>query len=233
MVESILGMLSLLLLEISLGVDNLLFISIVLNRLHEKDRKRAWHIGLVVAVGARLLLVGGLWWLVNLTAVRLFQVMGLEWSLKELIFFVGGVFLLVRATTEIFHNVEGRRAEAPTAESRRSFWGVVAEIVFVDLVFALDSALTAVGMSSQLWVMVVAIVGATAVMAFAAMPLARFMERHPSLIVLGLAFMMMVGLLLVLEAFHIEVPRGYVYSALLFSVVVELLQMRLSAQRSQ
>lgn len=232
MAESILGLISLILLEVSLGVDNLLFISLVLNRLDERLRRRAWQVGLLVAVGARLLMVGGLWWLVALTRVKLFEVGDMEWSLKEAIFFLGGAFLIARATMEIFHNVEGKR-EKPSRAGSRSLWGAIIEIVLVDVIFALDSALTAVGLSKELWVIIVAIVGAAAVMGFAAGPLSRFMERHPSFIVLGLAFMLMVGMLLVLEAFHIEVPRGYVYSALLFSVMVELLQMRLAAQRQK
>ncbi len=216
------SLLTLVALEIVLGIDNLLFISILADRLPEHQRAKARKVGLAVALITRLMLLAVLAWIVSLTAP--FITLGkfaLSW--RDLILIGGGLFLLFKATHEIHNEVEGDEEDRGPGKTAAAFGAVVAQIAVVDMVFSLDSVITAVGMADQLWVMVVAVIAAMLVMIVASTPLARFIAAHPTVKMLALSFLLLIGVLLIAEGFHFHIPKGYVYFALVFSVMVEAL----------
>jgi predicted tellurium resistance membrane protein TerC len=216
------GLLTLVLLEVVLGVDNLIFIAILSDKLPPKDRGRARLIGLSLALLMRLALLASITWVMSLTA-PLFSLLGLEFSWRDLILIAGGAFLLVKATMEIHERVEGPQHGHGAAPQAAAFWPIVAQIVVLDAVFSLDSVITAIGMVNELYVMMAAVVIAVLAMLVAAKPLTEFITRHPSLIILCLGFLLMIGLVLVLDGFGFHVPKGYVYAAIGFSVLIEIL----------
>ncbi|MDQ3025923.1 MAG: TerC family protein [Pseudomonadota bacterium] len=216
------SLLTLLALEIVLGIDNLLFISILAERLPEHQRAKARKVGLALALITRLMLLAVLAWIVSLTAP--FITVGkfaLSW--RDLILIGGGLFLLFKATHEIHNEVEGDEEDRGPGRTAASFGAVVSQIAIVDIVFSLDSVITAVGMADELWVMVVAVIAAMLVMIVASTPLARFIAAHPTVKMLALSFLLLIGVLLIAEGLHFHIPKGYVYFALAFSVMVEAL----------
>ncbi len=217
------GLVTLVLLEIVLGVDNLIFIAILSDKLPPGQRDRARIIGLSLAMLMRLGLLASISWVMSLTAPILsFWKVAISW--RDLILIAGGLFLLVKATTEIHERLEAQHPEqAGAARAPSAFWPLVAQIVTLDAVFSLDSVITAVGMVDELYVMMAAVIIAVAVMLFASKPLTKFILAHPSLIILCLGFLLMVGLVLVVDGFGIHVPKGYVYAAIGFSILIELL----------
>jgi predicted tellurium resistance membrane protein TerC len=229
-------------LEIVLGIDNIIFISILVGRLPPEKRDVARRLGLGFAMVSRIALLFSLSWVMTLTT-PLFAIFGKEISGRDLILLGGGLFLLYKASNEIFHEVEGKAAgEGPLEEDAGAaagktgstlFWGTIVQIGIVDIVFSLDSVITAVGMVDQISVMVAAVIASVAVMMFAAKPIGEFVDRHPSIKVLALSFLTMVGTLLVAEAFGVHVPKGYVYTAMLFSLAVEALNIRARSKRLQ
>jgi predicted tellurium resistance membrane protein TerC len=216
-----LGLATLVALEIVLGVDNLIFIAILSDKLPPKERDRARILGLSLALVMRLALLGSITWVMSLTT-PLFDGWGLELSWRDLILIAGGLFLLVKATTEIHDRLE-QRPHAPDAAAHAAFWPIVAQIVVLDAVFSLDSIITAVGMVDELYVMMAAVVIAVLTMLFASKPLTAFISKRPSLIILCLGFLLMVGLVLVLDGFGLHVPKGYLYAAIGFSLIIEVL----------
>jgi predicted tellurium resistance membrane protein TerC len=224
-------------LEIVLGIDNIIFISILVGRLPSEQRDLARRLGLVFAMLSRIALLFSLAWVMTLTA-PLFSVLGNEISGRDLILLGGGVFLLYKASHEIFLEVEARPSKEASAglESIKSgaaqFWRTIVQIGIVDIVFSLDSVITAVGMVDQISVMVAAVIASVAVMMLAAKSIGDFVDRHPSIKVLALSFLTMVGTLLVAEAFDMHVPKAYVYVAMLFSLTVEALNIRARSRRS-
>ena len=223
-------------LEIVLGIDNIIFISILVSRIPPEKRDLARRLGLGFAMMSRIALLFSLAWVMTLTN-PLFTVVGQEISGRDLILLGGGLFLLYKASHEIYLEVEAHESEgdAPAASSAATgaalFWGTIAQIGVVDIVFSLDSVITAVGMVDQIGVMVAAVIASVGVMMFAAKPIGEFVDRHPSIKVLALAFLTMVGTLLIAEAFDVHVPKGYVYTAMLFSLGVEALNIRARAKR--
>lgn len=231
----LLGLLTLILLEVVLGIDNLIFISLLTDRLPQHQRRFAWRIGLGLALLARLALLAGLVWLIGLTA-PLFEVAGEPFSARDLIMAGGGLFLIYSATTEIRRRVEGESHGRPAATPAGGMAGAIAQIVAIDLVFSVDSVLTAIGMVRELWVMVVAVFVAIGTMFVAAGPVTGFINRHPSVKMLALSFLLLVGMVLVADGFGVHVPKGYVYGAVAFSLLVEALNLmaaRRSASRPQ
>jgi CBS domain containing-hemolysin-like protein len=216
------GLLTLIALEVVLAIDNLIFIAILADRLPAQQRDRARIIGLSLALVMRLGLLASVSWVMSLTA-PLFGVLGAEISWRDLILIVGGLFLLVKATTEIHDRVESQGAGHAQAGAHAAFWPVVAQIVVLDAVFSLDSVITAIGMVDELAVMMAAVVVAVALMLVASKPLTAFVNRHPSLVILCLGFLLMVGLMLVVDGFGVHVPKGYLYAAIGFSVLIEIL----------
>jgi predicted tellurium resistance membrane protein TerC len=224
-------------LEIVLGIDNIIFISILVGRLPPEKRDVARRLGLGFAMVSRIALLFSLAWVMTLTT-PLFTVMGQEISGRDLILLGGGLFLLYKASHEIFLEVEAHQPDEVSAgvdkvkTGATMFWGTIVQIGVVDIVFSLDSVITAVGMVDNISVMVAAVVASVAVMMFAAKPIGEFVDQHPSIKVLALAFLTMVGTLLVAEAFDVHVPKAYVYVAMLFSLGVEALNIRARTKRA-
>src|SRR5688500_7916139 len=216
------GLLTLVLLEIVLGVDNLIFIAILSDKLPPGQRDRARIIGLSLALLMRLGLLASISWVMSLTT-PVFSAWRLEISWRDLILIAGGVFLLVKATTEIHDRVEGGHEARVNGGTHARFWPIVAQIVVLDAVFSLDSVITAVGMVDELYVMLGAVVIAVAAMLFASRPLTAFVGKHPSLIILCLGFLLMIGLVLVVDGLGLHIPKGYVYAAIGFSLLIEIL----------
>jgi predicted tellurium resistance membrane protein TerC len=225
-------------LEIVLGIDNIIFISILVGRLPAHLRDNARRLGLGFAMVSRLMLLLALSWVMGLTA-DLFAIMGMGFSGRDIVLLLGGLFLLYKASHEIFVEVEAREQHAPAptdavamkAAGRKMFWAIIGQIAVIDIVFSLDSVITAVGMVDQIPVMVAAVVASVGVMLIAAKPIGDFVDRHPSVKVLALAFLVMVGMALTAEAFDREIPKGYIYAAMAFSLGVEALNIRARAKR--
>jgi predicted tellurium resistance membrane protein TerC len=218
-------------LEIVLGVDNIIFVSILVGRLPENERQRARVVGLALAMLTRILLLVTLAWIMTLTR-PLLEIAGRSVSGRDLILFGGGLFLLWKSVHEIHNSLEGEAGQGGGA-ARAGFAAVMAQIAVIDIVFSLDSVITAVGMVDQVPVMITAIVAAVVVMMFAARPIGDFVERHPTIKMLALSFLILVGFALVAEAFNVHVPKGYIYFAMAFSVGVEMLNLRVRARHGQ
>jgi predicted tellurium resistance membrane protein TerC len=216
------GLVTLVALEIVLGVDNLIFIAILADKLPPATRDRARLIGLSLALVMRLALLASISWVMSLTA-PLFEFWRLSISWRDLILIAGGLFLLVKATTEIHERLEVQQPGSRAPGTPSAFWPIVAQIVLLDAVFSLDSIITAVGMVDELYVMMAAVVIAVAAMLVASKPLTAFISARPSLIILCLGFLLMIGLVLVVDGLGLHIPKGYVYAAIGFSVFVEIL----------
>jgi predicted tellurium resistance membrane protein TerC len=211
-------------LEIVLGVDNIIFISILVGRLHESARQKARILGLGLAMGMRILLLLMISWLMQLQKT-LFAVLGMDISGRDLILIGGGLFLLAKSTVEIHRAVEGE-AERGHKPKSATFTGVIVQIGIIDLVFSLDSVITAVGMADDVPVMIIAIVIAVFVMMFAARPIGDFVDRHPTVRMLALNFLLLIGVALIAEGIDFHIPKGYIYFAMAFSVMVEMFNLR-------
>jgi predicted tellurium resistance membrane protein TerC len=212
-------------LEIVLGIDNIIFISILVGRLPEHQRARGRTIGLALAMLTRILLLLSITWVMGLSA-ELFSVMGHGVSGRDLILVIGGLFLLAKSTIEIHHSLEGQeKSEEVTVQA--TFLSVITQIAIIDIVFSLDSVITAVGMAEHVEVMIAAVVIAVLVMMFMAGPISNFVDRHPTIKMLALSFLILIGMALVGEGFGFHIPKGYIYFAMAFSVGVELLNMKM------
>ena len=223
--DVLMALATLTLLEIVLGIDNIVFISILAGRLPQDQQARARNIGLGTAIGIRVLLLLSIAWIMQLTA-PLFSAFGEEISGRDLILIGGGLFLLAKSSLEIHHNMEGEDPAATTAKAVASFAAIMVQITIVNTVFSLDSVITAVGMTDILWVMITAIVVSGIFMMIAAAPVARFVERHPTVKVLALAFLILIGMALIGEGLEFHIPKGYIYFAMAFSMAVEMINLR-------
>jgi len=215
-------------LEIVLGVDNIVFISILCGRLPEHQRAKARNIGLMLAMLTRLGLLFSITWIMTLTA-SLFGVFGKEVSGRDLILIGGGLFLLWKSVHEIHNSLEGEE-EGRAAGAAATFGAVIAQIAIIDIVFSLDSVITAVGMVDEIAVMVIAIIAAVGVMLFAAGPIGEFVDRHPTIKMLALSFLILIGVALIGEGWDLHIPKGYIYFAMAFAVAVEMLNIRMRAR---
>jgi predicted tellurium resistance membrane protein TerC len=223
--ESWIALLTLTVLEIVLGIDNIIFISILAGKLPKEQQAKARKVGLGLAMFIRLALLASLAWIARLTN-PLFTVFTQEISGRDLILLVGGLFLLAKATHEIHDKLEGEEGHA-SAKVAASFTSVIVQILALDIVFSLDSVITAIGMANELAVMMAAVVISVAVMLFAAGPISNFVERHPTVKMLALSFLLLIGMSLVAEGFEQHISKGYIYFAMGFSVFVEMLNQRL------
>jgi predicted tellurium resistance membrane protein TerC len=223
------SLLTLTALEIVLGIDNLIFIAILADRLPEGQRGRARRLGLSLALFVRLALLASISWIFGLTQ-PLFELFGQAFSWRDLILIGGGLFLLFKGTREIHERIEGEDEDEARAGGRASFAGVIAQILVLDIVFSLDSVITAVGMANHLWVMATAVIIAVLVMLLAAGPVSAFVNRHPTVKMLALSFLLLIGMTLLADGVGFHLPKGYIYAAIAFSILVETLN-QLAARR--
>jgi predicted tellurium resistance membrane protein TerC len=215
------ALLTLTALEIVLGIDNVIFLSVIVSRIPPHQATRARQIGLALALVFRILLLSILVWLIGLTA-PVFAVKGFEFSWRDIILIGGGLFLIAKATHEIHGEVEAREADADDKPNPSAFFWVIVQIIVIDMVFSLDSIITAIGMAQDLEIMIAAVIIACFVMYVSSGPVARFVAEHPTTKMLALAFLVLIGVALVADGFHFHIPRGYIYFAIAFSAAVEL-----------
>jgi len=223
--ENAIALLTLTVLEIVLGIDNIVFISILSDRLPKGQQAKGRSWGLALAMITRILLLLSLSWVVRLTAPFI-TLWGFEVSGRDLILLLGGLFLLYKSTREIHDKLEGKE-ESHAGGKPVSFYGVVVQIGLLDIIFSLDSVITAVGMANELAIMVAAVIIAVGIMMFASGPISSFVNRHPTIKILALSFLLLIGMSLVVEALHAHIPKGYIYFAMGFSVFVEMLNLRM------
>jgi predicted tellurium resistance membrane protein TerC len=214
------GLLTLTALEIVLGIDNVIFISVIVSRIPEPQAKRARQIGLALALVFRILLLSLLVWLIGLTQAVL-TVRGMAFSWRDIILIGGGLFLIAKTTHEIHGEVEAREEESDRASPASAFFWVILQIIVIDMVFSLDSIITAIGMAQDLAIMIAAVTIACLIMYLSSGPVARFVAEHPTTKMLALAFLVLIGVALVADGFQFHIPRGYIYFAIAFSAAVE------------
>lgn len=231
--ETWIALITLVALELVLGVDNVIFISILAGKLPPQDQGRARNTGIALAVITRILLLLSLSWIISLEDpffyIPWFEGESIGLSGRDLILLVGGIFLLWKATHEIHDKLEGTEGHA-SAKVVASFWSVIVQIMLLDIVFSLDSVITAVGMVDHISIMIIAVIIAAGVMIFTAGPLSKFVEEHPTIKILALSFLLLIGFTLIVEGFHQHIPKGYIYFAMGFSIMVELLNLRMRAR---
>jgi predicted tellurium resistance membrane protein TerC len=224
------ALLTLTALELVLGIDNIIFISILAGKLPQQQQQRARTLGLGLAMLMRIALLFSLSWIIRLTA-PLFTVLGQEISGRDLILLTGGLFLLAKSTHEIHEKLEGEEGHA-SAKVKTSFTSVLVQILLLDIIFSLDSVITAVGMTDQFGVMITAVVVAVLCMMVFAGPIAEFVERHPTIKVLALSFLLLIGVTLIAEGLDRHIPKGYIYFAMAFSVFVEMINLKVRPPRT-
>jgi predicted tellurium resistance membrane protein TerC len=215
------ALLTLTALEIVLGIDNVIFLSVIVSRIPQAQAKRARQIGLALALVFRIVLLSLLVWLIGLTQAVL-TVKGMEFSWRDIILIGGGLFLIAKATHEIHTEVEAREEESDAAPKAGAFFWVIIQIIIIDMVFSLDSIITAIGMAQDLAIMIAAVVIACVIMYVSSGPVAKFVAEHPTTKMLALAFLVLIGVALVADGFQFHIPRGYIYFAITFSAAVEL-----------
>jgi len=223
--ETYISLLTLTLLEIVLGIDNIIFISIITDRLPKESQKRTRTIGLMLALVMRIILLSFITFIIQLKE-PLFTITNFEISVRDVILFLGGTFLLAKSVSEIHGKVEGVH-EHEVSKKKQSFAQIIMQILLLDIVFSFDSILTAIGLSNQLPIMITAIIISMIVMIYFVEIISRFISKHPTLQVLALSFLILIGFMLILDGFHFEIPKGYIYFALFFSVMVEMINMKL------
>ena len=225
MADFIIPLLSLIALEVILGIDNIIFISILADKLPEnqRDKLRFWGIGLAMVM--RLGLLAFISWILKLDKT-LFSLFEIDFSGKGLILILGGLFLIYKSTKEIYHKTELNKDDAPAVPRNSSFKQLLSEVIILDVVFSIDSIITAVGMVKELWVMYTAVIVTVVIMLFASKPISQFIAKHPSFKILALCFLMMIGVALLAEGFHFEIPKGYIYFSMAFAFFVDIIQMK-------
>lgn len=222
------ALLTLTFLEIVLGIDNIIFISLVAGKVPKENQKKARLGGLAIALIMRILLLLSIAWIIGLTEPVL-TIADFELSWRDIILIAGGIFLLVKSTLEIHHKVEGQQEEMETGQKvtkTMSFTTAIIQIVLLDLVFSFDSILTAVGLTDEIILMVIAVTIAIIVMMIFAKPVGEFVDKHPTIQILALSFLILIGVMLIVEGAHYHVPKGYIYFAVFFSLAIEMLNMR-------
>ncbi|WP_295178595.1 TerC family protein [uncultured Christiangramia sp.] len=222
------ALLTLTFLEIVLGIDNIIFISIVAGKVPEESQKKARIGGLSIALIMRILLLLSITWIIGLTEPVL-TVADFELSWRDIILVAGGIFLLIKSTLEIHHKVEGQEENKTTENGKKptiSFSSAIVQIVLLDIVFSFDSILTAVGLTDQIILMIIAVIVSIIVMMIFAKPVGEFVNNHPTIQILALSFLILIGAMLIVEGAHYHVPKGYIYFAVFFSLAIEMLNMR-------
>lgn len=225
MIEAIVPLVSLIALEVILGIDNIIFISILADKLPEKDRNklRIWGIGLAMAM--RLCLLAFISWILKLDQT-LFVFFDIAFSGKDLILIFGGLFLIYKSTKEIYHKSEAASPTQLKVDENPSFKKLLSEVIILDLVFSIDSIITAVGMVDELWIMYTAVIVTVIIMLLASKPISEFIRKHPSFKILALCFLMMIGVALLAEGFNLKIPKGYIYFSMAFAFLVDIIQIK-------
>lgn len=225
MLDAIIPLISLISLEVILGIDNVIFISILSDKLPEnqKDKLRYWGLGLAMIM--RLILLTLISFILKLDQ-NLFTIFDIHFSGKGLILIAGGLFLIYKSTVEIYHKTELANSNEPVVPKTSSFKRLLLEIILLDLVFSIDSIITAIGMAQELWIMFTAVIVAVLIMVFASQPISFFIKKHPSFKILALSFLMMIGISLIAEGFHVGIPKGYIYFSMAFAFIVDVIQMK-------
>lgn len=224
MIDALIPLISLIALEVILGIDNIIFISILADRLPEANRNKLRYWGIGLAMVMRLLLLAAITWILKLDKT-LFTAFDIEFSGKGLILIAGGLFLIYKSTKEIYHKTETETNEISGVKTG-SFGKLLTEVIILDIVFSIDSIITAVGMVQELWVMYTAVVVTVIIMLIASKPISEFIRKHPSFKILALCFLMMIGLSLIAEGFHFDIPKGYIYFSMAFAFLVDIIQMK-------
>lgn len=230
--EIVIALLTLILLEVVLGIDNIVFISIVTARLPLHQQKKGRRIGLILAMVMRLLLLTVISWLLKLEG-DLFTVFSTGISGKDLILIAGGLFLLYKSASEIYHKMEGEAGDTSKEIKVTGFRSAIGQILVLDLVFSIDSIITAVGMVDELWVMYVAVVVSVGIMLIAAEPVSNFISKHPAFKMLALSFLLLIGVAMMGEGLGLHIPKGYIYFSMAFALLVDVFQMRMNRSRSK
>jgi predicted tellurium resistance membrane protein TerC len=212
-------------LEVILGIDNVIFISILSDRLPESQRNKLRYWGLGLAMIMRLGLLTVISWILKLDKT-LFTFSDIDFSGKGLVLIGGGIFLIYKSTVEIYHKTEQANSDVPLVPLQSSFSRLLMEIILLDLVFSVDSIITAVGMVQELWIMYTSVIVAVLIMILASGPISHFIKKHPSFKILALCFLMMIGLSLIAEGFHLKIPKGYIYFSMAFAFIVDVIQMK-------
>jgi predicted tellurium resistance membrane protein TerC len=225
MTEAIIPLLSLIALEVILGIDNIIFISILADKLPDNQRNKLRYWGIGLAMVMRLLLLAFIAWILKLDQT-LFTFNNTNFSGKDLIIIFGGLFLIYKSTKEIYHKTEILNENIPIVPKNSGFKRLLLEVILLDLVFSIDSIITAVGMVQELWVMYTAVIVTVIIMLFASKPISEFIKKHPSFKILALCFLMMIGASLLAEGFHFEIPKGYIYFSMAFAFLVDVVQMK-------
>ena len=226
MLDAIIPLISLISLEVILGIDNVIFISILSDKLPDSQRNKLRYWGLGLAMFMRLILLTLISWILKLDQ-ELFILFDIHFSGKGLILIAGGLFLIYKSTVEIYHKTElANNSDQPVVPKTSSFKQLLLEIILLDLVFSIDSIITAIGMAQELWVMYTSVIVAVVIMIFASQPISFFIKKHPSFKILALSFLMMIGLSLIAEGFHLSIPKGYIYFSMAFAFIVDIIQMK-------
>ena len=225
MIDALIPLISLIALEVILGIDNIIFISILADKLPENQRNKLRYWGIGLAMLMRLVLLAFISWILKLDKT-LFSLLEIDFTGKGLILILGGLFLIYKSTKEIYHKTEISPNNEPTLPKKGTFGKLLGEVILLDLVFSIDSIITAVGMVDELWVMYTAVIVTVIIMLFASKPISKFISQHPSFKILALCFLMMIGVSLIAEGFHFEIPKGYIYFSMAFAFLVDVIQMK-------
>lgn len=228
--EQIIALLTLILLEVVLGLDNIIFISIVAARLPTHQQRKARRLGLILAMIMRLALLTIISLILKLQG-DLFRIASMGISGKDLILIAGGLFLLYKSSTEIHHKMEGEEGDTSKKIKVNTFAGVIGQILILDLVFSIDSIITAVGMVDDLWIMYIAVIVSVGVMLFASEPISKFVNKHPAFKMLALSFLLLIGVSLIAEGLEFHIPKGYIYFSMAFALLVNVFQMRMNRKK--
>ena len=230
MLDAIIPLISLIALEVILGIDNIIFISILADKLPEDQRSKLRYWGMGLAMVMRLILLGFISWILKLDTT-LFSILDTEFTGKGIILILGGLFLIYKSTKEIHHKTEAANSNTENNTKVRKFSKLLGEVILLDLVFSVDSIITAVGMVNELWVMYTAVIVTVIIMLFASKPISEFIYKHPSFKILALCFLMMIGVSLIAEGLHFEIPKGYIYFAMAFAFLVDIIQMKTTPKK--
>jgi predicted tellurium resistance membrane protein TerC len=229
--QILISLLTLIALEVVLGIDNIIFISILSGKLPADQQKKARTWGILLAMVLRLGLLAAISVIMKLDK-ELFSLLSVSISGKDLILILGGLFLMYKSTKEIYHKMEGEHEDLELKIRKTTFANIIGQILLLDLVFSVDSIITAVGLVNEIWVMYTAVVVSVIVMLIAAGPISNFVNKHPAFKILALSFLLLIGFTLLIEGFHVHVPKGYVYFAMAFALLVDIIQMKVAGKKS-